>query len=153
MGQYVRELKIQVPRPSAAETDAIYKRGLESGRFPFLKKAEETKKQANIKHRFVDNYYFVEHPPAKVNPESSSSSTALARLDPGRLRHPPPRRGPPPPDDPLPAGLPRRRDEAVKRRPAPAAPPDRPPRPRPAAPTRASRNLTGERRRPFRKAA
>lgn len=70
MTQYVHEMKIQVPRPSESETEAIYQRSLESGRFPFLKKAEEKKKQSNLKHRFVDNYYFVEHPPAKVSPDN-----------------------------------------------------------------------------------
>ena len=77
MTQYVREMKIQITRPSPSENDAVYKRALATGRFPFLKKVEETKKKDeeakkkanNIKHRFVDNYHFVEHPPAKVSPD------------------------------------------------------------------------------------
>lgn len=80
MGQYVREMKIPHQRPTPSEIEALYDRALESGRFPYLKKTEEARKQAKqnskeaekqtrIKHRFVDNYYFVEHPPAKVNPD------------------------------------------------------------------------------------
>ncbi len=69
MNQYAREFKINVARPPLTEMDTLYHRALGSNRFPYLKKAEETKKQVTLKHRFVDNYYFVEHPPAKVSPD------------------------------------------------------------------------------------
>ena len=71
MTQYVRELKVPDPAPFGdGDRGDLSSAALESGRFPFLKKAEETKKQAHVKHRFVDNYYFVEHPPAKVSPDN-----------------------------------------------------------------------------------
>ena len=69
MNQYVREFKIAIPRPPLSEMEAIYAQALESGKYPYLKKAEETKKQPLLKHRFVDNVYFAKHPPAKVKPE------------------------------------------------------------------------------------
>ncbi|MCA1686608.1 MAG: hypothetical protein LC745_11675, partial [Planctomycetia bacterium] len=74
MDQHARERKVQIPRPSPSEIDALFKRALESGRAPYSRRAEEikkksdaTKKQSALKHRFVESYYFVEHPPARVN--------------------------------------------------------------------------------------
>ncbi len=75
MSRFAQDKKTHLKRTRAGETRSdAYKRALESGRFPFLKKAEEskdaTKKQANIKRRFVDNYFYVENPPSKVSPEN-----------------------------------------------------------------------------------
>ncbi len=70
LAQFARELKVSISRPPPSVTEAGYTRALESGRFPYLMKAEETKKQAALKHRFADNFYFVDNPPAKVNPDS-----------------------------------------------------------------------------------
>ncbi len=73
MSRFVQDKKTHLKRPEPAKLDAAYKRALDSGRFPFLKKAEESKdakKQANIKRRFVDNYFYVENPPSKVSPEN-----------------------------------------------------------------------------------
>jgi hypothetical protein len=76
LNELARKVK-SIRRPSKEELDAIYDNALKSGRFPFLKKVEEAKKKEkveeakkkNIRHRFQDNYYFVEHPPQKVHPE------------------------------------------------------------------------------------
>ena len=80
MAELAREKKIApVPRPTAEELQAIHERVLKNEKFSFLKNIEKNevlKKSEKLKqirkkpaHQFLDNYYFVEKPPAKVSPD------------------------------------------------------------------------------------